>query len=529
MKRLILLACLLPLSISFNSQTLIPDDHFELALIDLGLDVGPPDGEVPTANISGITSLDVSGYFISSLAGIEDFVALETLICHSNNLTNLNLYNNTSLTNIQCFNNFISSLTLPNNSTLTVLRCGDNNLSSLDVSAYPLLEVLHCYNNSSPNLGTLDLSSNTALRDLDIHDSGVSNLNISQCNLLEKIYCYNNYNYTNPLTSLDVSGKPALTNLRCYSNNISSLDFTGSTNLNYIDCGDNPLGSIDVSSMANLETLWCWYNGLSSLDVSNNLMLQSLDCGSNSITTGNLMLPNTNSLIKLWAYYNLLTGTINTAPYTNLDLLELGGNSISSIDVSNNTLLTELWMYENNLTTVDVSNNTLLEYFDCGINNITEVDVSMLPNLVGFYCNENPNLISLDIKNGNNAILYRMWANNTNLTCIQVDDEVDANSRSTSLWRKDVTASYMENCGLSTNDKELNEVEVYPNPTTNIIAIESILDSNFSLFDVLGNRILKGEFHSGNNSLDLTSYSEGVYLLRIENHQGVTTKRIIKE
>ena len=328
---------------------------------------------------------------------------------------------------------------------------------------------------------------------------------------------------------MDVSGKPALVNLRCYSNNISTLDFTGSTNLTYINCSDNPLGSIDVSLMSNLETLWCWTTGLSSLDLSNNLMLQSLDCGDNSITTGNLILPNTNTLIKLWAYYNLLTGTINTTPYTNLDVLELGGNSITSIDVSSNTLLTELWMYENNLTAIDVSNNTLLEYFDCGINNITEVDVSMCPNLVGFYCNENPNLNVLDIKNGNNAILYRMWANNTNLTCIQVDDAVDANSRSTSLWRKDVTASYMENCGLSLDDIELYKIEIYPNPVRDLVVIESILDSRFSLFDVLGNSILEGDLNSGNNTLDLTSYSEGIYLLRIENYQGVTTKRIIKE
>jgi hypothetical protein len=45
--------------VGFSQITAIPDTNFEQALIDLGYDSGAPDGSVPTANISGVTILDV--------------------------------------------------------------------------------------------------------------------------------------------------------------------------------------------------------------------------------------------------------------------------------------------------------------------------------------------------------------------------------------------------------------------------------------------------------------------------------------
>ena len=51
---------------------------------------------VPTANINTITSLDVSSTFIADLTGIEDFTALESLWCHDNQLTSLDVSQNTA-------------------------------------------------------------------------------------------------------------------------------------------------------------------------------------------------------------------------------------------------------------------------------------------------------------------------------------------------------------------------------------------------------------------------------------------------
>ena len=80
MKKLLLFLTLVP-AIYLAQYTAIPDQNFEQALIDLGHD-DVIDGQLLTANISSVDSLDVSGYFdtttgqlispINDLTGIED-------------------------------------------------------------------------------------------------------------------------------------------------------------------------------------------------------------------------------------------------------------------------------------------------------------------------------------------------------------------------------------------------------------------------------------------------------------------------
>ena len=80
MKKLVLLLVLGFTLVGFSQTTEIPDPNFEQALIDEGYDTAPINGSVPTANISGVNSLFVGDYDISSLIGIEDFTALTYLI-----------------------------------------------------------------------------------------------------------------------------------------------------------------------------------------------------------------------------------------------------------------------------------------------------------------------------------------------------------------------------------------------------------------------------------------------------------------
>ena len=65
-------------SFVFAQNTYVPDDKFEQALIDLGYDT-TLDDSVVTANISGVTSLNIGEKEISDLTGIEAFVALKDL------------------------------------------------------------------------------------------------------------------------------------------------------------------------------------------------------------------------------------------------------------------------------------------------------------------------------------------------------------------------------------------------------------------------------------------------------------------
>jgi alpha-tubulin suppressor-like RCC1 family protein/Leucine-rich repeat (LRR) protein len=80
-----------------NPYTLIPDQNFEQKLIDLGIDTDGLNGKITIADISTITTLDLSNSNIKDLTGIENFTALNILDCSNNQLASLDLSKNTNL------------------------------------------------------------------------------------------------------------------------------------------------------------------------------------------------------------------------------------------------------------------------------------------------------------------------------------------------------------------------------------------------------------------------------------------------
>ena len=117
-----LASALLTFGFGFSQTTEIPDLNFEQALIDLGYDSGDPDGFVLTTNINLITELNVSNKSITDLTGIEGFTDLTRLSCYNNQLTSLNVSNNTALTYLGCGKNQLTILDVSNNTALTVIR-----------------------------------------------------------------------------------------------------------------------------------------------------------------------------------------------------------------------------------------------------------------------------------------------------------------------------------------------------------------------------------------------------------------------
>ena len=170
-------------------KTYVPDDNFEAYLeshdasgnvVSVGDANSMGDGianndSVTTANISGVTLLTVNSQNISDLTGIEDFIALTTLNCHINQLTNLDVTLNTALTFLNCQDNLLTSLNLTNNVSLINLYCNDNQLTNLDVSQNTSLENLNCHINQ---LSSLDLSQNTSLITLNSQLNPLGSLDI---------------------------------------------------------------------------------------------------------------------------------------------------------------------------------------------------------------------------------------------------------------------------------------------------------------------------------------------------------------
>ncbi|MEM9686963.1 MAG: hypothetical protein AAF934_08590 [Bacteroidota bacterium] len=251
------------LGVSTVAYTAIPDPNFEQALINLGIDTNPvPDGQVLTADINGVINLDISVQNITDLTGIEDFTALQTLECYSNQLTSLHLSANTNLTTLNCSGNQLMSLNLPASTALTILECFSNDLTSLDLSANTNLTALYCNNNL---LSSLDISNNTALTELHCFTNQLNSLDLSTNTALQVLMCYDNQ-----LTDLDLSTNIVLTCVECWSNQLTSLDVSNSTALIALGCSDNQLITLHLSANTSLTSLYCPSNpSLTCIEVAN--------------------------------------------------------------------------------------------------------------------------------------------------------------------------------------------------------------------------------------------------------------------
>jgi hypothetical protein len=145
------------LAASNSNCTNIPDTNFEYKLINLGYD-NVLDGKTSTNNINTVTFLDVSGWSISDLTGIEAFTSLIEFNCSYNQLTSLNVNSNTALTYLDCSNNQINGLQLNFNTDLTSFNCRDNQLISLDIrnGNNTMIYTFNTYNNPSLNCISVD-------------------------------------------------------------------------------------------------------------------------------------------------------------------------------------------------------------------------------------------------------------------------------------------------------------------------------------------------------------------------------------
>jgi len=193
------------------------------------------------------------------------------------------------------------------------------------IEAFVNLTGLKATNN---DLGSVDLSANPLLISLDLARTNISNIDVSQMNSLETLILGDNFlsDFTNAITSIDLSNNTALKELRLTQ---------------------NQLGTIDVSNNVNLESLDVFFCGLNAIDIQNNTLLTTLNLTSNNISSIDL---SNNNL---------------------LESLILGFNNISSIDLSNNSLLEVIGFNNNSFDTLDFS----------FLPNLISINLSRLDNL----------------------------------------------------------------------------------------------------------------------------------------------------
>ena len=348
-------------------QTFIPDDNFEQALIDMGLDSGPLNNYVFTDSISSLTNLDVSTRKIQDLRGIEDFAGLESLDCSENDLTELDVRQNLVLKTLTCFSNFLSQLDLANNDSLLALNCGANLFREMDLSQNTALHTLRFDSNFLP---AIDLSANEALEILDCSSNALvdSGLALRELPNLEQLFCNNNN-----LGTIDISQNTLLTRLDCGDNTLGSLNLMANRFLTRLDCSQNLLSQLDLSGNSTLDTLFCNSNQLTSLSLLSNPLLRFLQAENNQLV--DIDLSNNSILGTLFLSSNQFT-SVDVSPLDSLQVFHCNNNQLSSLELSQNSVLWELSCKSNQLVDLNLQGNPGLIALFSDNNRIAEIDLS---------------------------------------------------------------------------------------------------------------------------------------------------------
>ncbi len=340
--------------ITIAQTTNVPDDNFEnyLETHDSNgniVPLGDPnsmgngianDNLVFTNRINTVTSLGLHNLSISDLTGIEGFTALTNLICSSNQLTSLDLSQNTSLQQLFCGGNQLSNLNISQNTALQTVQCQNNQLTNLDITQNIALVTLQCYTNQ---LSSLNITQNTNLKYLDATSNSITTIDTSQNTNLELFSLY-----LNQLTSLDLSQNPNLTFVRCDNNQLTYLNVKNGNNTNipnnsFWASGNPNLVCIFVDDKDWSSTNWTNIDS-QSVFVETQAQCEALSVDEvNQINVGIVPNPVTNNLtiiseipVKSWKIYSILGQKISQGNTLPIDVSELStGNYVVSITTQN--------------------------------------------------------------------------------------------------------------------------------------------------------------------------------------------------
>lgn len=279
----------------------IPDANFKNYLLaDSAINTNS-DSEISVAEAQAFSGeLLINGLSISDLTGIEAFVNITRLDCYSNNLTTLDVSNNTALTRLHCAANQIETLDISANTLITDIQCHNNGV----------LYELNLANGNNSNINWMKAYGNslsciqkdagfTPPADAGIYSQGWTKGNSAiygdDCAALNQIVNIPDANFKSFLvndSSINVNNDTEITVAEAQAttelliNGLSIADLTGIaafTNLTRLDCYTNNLTTIDVSNNLALTRLHCADNQIEILDISANTQITDIQCHNNTV------------------------------------------------------------------------------------------------------------------------------------------------------------------------------------------------------------------------------------------------------
>lgn len=299
----------------------------------------------------------------------------------------------------------------------------------------------------------------------------------------------------NPGQISDLTGLQAFINLEellCGYHEIAEIDLSGNGKLRYLSASGNPLSNVDFSFNYNLQAFQC-----------NNCLLTELHLESN-------------------------------ADFRNLFLQE---NPIAFIDLRNNVFLSSIIISNSPVAQVLLPDSIYMYYLYARNTELTNLDVSGFPNLVSLDCRDNLNLEYINLKSGNNENLNisggGQSCNFTNLPALETVclDATESPLAAFISAQAAHSVTFTEECLLTTNDFEKNNISAYPNPAKDLLHIRSEeVITNIEVFNIHGASVFQEFIYSSNFSLNVQNYPKNMYLILLKDvlDNSTVVKLIIK-
>lgn len=507
MKEKLLLIALLFTCVASAQFTYVPDDSFEARLQQLGLDSGPLDDLVLTANISSLTEFDFGNFLVTDATGLQDFVSLTQLEIYKEitdltpieslvNLEYLVLVNTLgtsidmtlfpNLDYVYISNASMERLDFTNCPNLTEISIDNATTSEITFGNHPLLDDLLISNADTPQL---NLSGCTALTRLLVNNTNsMINLDVSQCALLEFIEFDNNL----LLPYVDLSANTALVSVRAEDNPIlETIYINNGTNTNIgqtFRVKDNPsLTCVQVDDVDWSNTFWGYATDYFP-GFSLNCAPSNDDCA--QAVSINLAQPSSGNTINATNSTN--TPSCQETGITILDVwYEFQAPASGSVTMTINAppLVGKIAFYES-----------------CS-------DAQPL------FCQEGE--LSVDNLTPNTTYYLQVWL------------EADAMNRTGTPENMDggFILNVQDTTTLSVNDIATaeNQIRMYPNPAKDQVSISAPTNlEHVAIYDMAGKLILKNEnYRSNQETIPLENLSGGMYMVQIKTEKTTTLKKLI--
>jgi len=273
----------------------IPDSAFKAYLVGHPYINSNGDNEIQLSEAQAYTGGVIPGENddIADLTGLEAFTAITHFGVGGNQLTNVDVSNNTELLVLHVSNTSLTNIDISNNLALTNLNLSTNQLTSVDVS------------------------NNLALTNLNLSRNQLTSVDLSNNQALNRLSCWDNQ-----LTSLDLSNNTELTDLDCFNNQLTSLNVANGNNINFTRffAINNPnLFCIQVDD--SLYSVTNWESGIGDFGFD-SIAQFSEDC---SLLTSVTEINET----RISVYPNPTLSQINFSTPSNVQLTDLTGQIVA--------------------------------------------------------------------------------------------------------------------------------------------------------------------------------------------------------